>query len=282
MNKVDFKGLRVLSLESRRSVEIAKLITSCGGVPMVAPSMREVPITSNSEAQEFIARLNAGQVDIVVFMTGSGVRALATVVEHDCPREQLAAGLNRTVVVARGPKPVAALEGMGVRTTLKVPEPNTWRDVLATLDANAETVRLSNRRIVVIEYGVSNPELLDGLRQRGAVVTSVAVYQWALPEDLGPLERAIEAVIHGEIDVLLVTSSVQLRHLFRVAEQTARGQTLRQCLERVVIASIGPLTSEELRGRGLAVDLESTHPKMGFLVQEAAERSTQLLAAKRK
>ncbi len=35
----NFKGLRVLALESRRAQEIAKLITNCGGVPLVAQSV---------------------------------------------------------------------------------------------------------------------------------------------------------------------------------------------------------------------------------------------------
>jgi len=52
-------------------------------------------------------------------------------------------------------------------------------------------------------------------------------------------------------------------------------------LRRVVIASIGPTTSEELRQRGLQVDLESSHPKMGFLAREAAERARDLLRTKR-
>jgi uroporphyrinogen-III synthase len=40
-----------------------------------------------------------------------------------------------------------------------------------------------------------------------------------------------------------------------------------------VKASIGPTTSETLRSYGLVVDLEASHPKMGFLVKEAAEQS---------
>lgn len=45
--------------------------------------------------------------------------------------------------------------------------------------------------------------------------------------------------------------------------------------------SVDPLTSEELRGRGLNVDIECSHPKMGFLVQEAAEKASELLKTKR-
>ena len=82
--------------------------------------------------------------------------------------------------------------------------------------------------------------------------------------------------------MLLVTSSVQIRHLFQVAENMGKQVALHEALTDVVITSIGPLTSEELRNRGLNVDLECTRPKMGFLVQEAAEKSAEILRHKGK
>ena len=46
-------GLRVVSFESRRAAEMAKLIQNYGGQPLVAPSMREVPLESNVDARDF-------------------------------------------------------------------------------------------------------------------------------------------------------------------------------------------------------------------------------------
>jgi uroporphyrinogen-III synthase len=280
MTPLTFGGLCVLALESRRAREIAKLIANLGGVPIVAPSVREVPLESNQEALEFARRLAAGQVDMVVFTTGVGVKALASAVEKVCSRDELSSHLNRVVVIARGPKPTAALRELGVRVSINVPEPNTWRDLLTVIDQSKDTFPVAGRRIAVQEYGVTNPELSAGLEERGAIVTPVNVYQWALPEDLGPLEKAVESIIGGDVHVLLVASSVQIRHLFEVAGRLAKTEVLREALSRVVIASVGPLTSEELRSRGLNVDIECTHPKMGFLVQEAAEKSAEILRQK--
>jgi uroporphyrinogen-III synthase len=281
MTPLTFGGLCVLALESRRAREIAKLIANLGGVPIVAPSVREVPLESNQEALEFARRLAAGQVDMVVFTTGVGVKALASAAETVCSREELSSYLNRVVVVARGPKPTAALKELGVRVSLTVPEPNTWRDLLTLLDQSKNTFPVAGCRIAVQEYGVTNPDLSSGLEERGAIVTSVNVYQWALPEDLSPLEKAVESIIRGDVHVLLVASSVQIRHLFDVAGRMAKSEALHEALSRVVITSVGPLTSEELRSRGLNVDIECTHPKMGFLVQEAAEKSAEILCQKR-
>lgn len=275
-----FNGLTVLALESRRAREIAKLIENLNGIPIVAPSVREIALDSNREALDFARNLSAGLVDLVIFTTGVGVRTLVSAVQSVCSKEELARQLNDIVVVARGPKPTAALRELGVRISLTVPEPNTWRDLLTVLDKNNDTLPLDGRRVAVQEYGVTNPELSEGLLNRGAIVTLVNVYQWALPEDLAPLEGAIQSIISGNVHVLLVTSSVQIRHLFEVADRLKKGDVLKRALSRVVITSIGPLTSEELRCRGLSVDIECAHPKMGFLVQEAAEKASAVLASK--
>lgn len=280
MNTVSFNGLTVLALESRRAREIAKLIENLGGVPIVAPSVKEVALDSNQQALEFAHNLSSGVIDMVIFTTGVGVKALASAVESACSKEELARRLNSVVVVARGPKPAAALKELGVPVSLAVPEPNTWRDLLTALDQNRDSFPVTGRRVAVQEYGITNLDLTAGLVERGAIVDLVNVYQWALPDDVGPLERAIESIIRGEVHVLLVASSVQIRHLFEVAVRMGKDKALYEALSRVVITSIGPLTSEELRSRGLAVDIESSRPKMGFMVQEAAERAPELVKAK--
>jgi uroporphyrinogen-III synthase len=279
-----FAGLRVLALESRRAAELSKLISTYGGQPVVAPSMREVPLESNKEALEFAARLFANEFDMVIFLTGVGCRALLAVVEAAYARDDYIAALQRLKVVARGPKPVAALREMGITPALIVPEPNTWRELLHTLDAAAEAaegIRLKGARIAMQEYGVSNPELLDGLIERGARVIRVPVYQWALPEDLAPLRAAVQQLAEGNIDVVLFTTSVQAAHLFQVAEEMNLKDAMRSGLSHAIVASIGPTTSEELSRRGIKPDLEPSHPKMGFLVKETAERAADLLRRKR-
>lgn len=275
-------GLRVLALESRRAAEMAKLIANYGGRAIVAPSMREIPLESNTEALEFARTLAAGGFDMAIFLTGVGTRALARVVETLYPLEQFAAALRRIAVVARGPKPAAALKELGVPVTLVVPEPNTWRELLGALDEKAESLPLAGRRVALQEYGASNPDLLAGLAERGARVTRVPIYQWALPEDTGPLRAAVEAIARGEIDVALFTTSAQVSHLLRIAREMNLEAEVRRGFARIAVGSIGPLTSEELREQGISVDFEPAHPKMGFLANEAAEHGAQLLEEKRR
>jgi uroporphyrinogen-III synthase len=274
-------GLRVLSLESRRATEMAKLILNYGGNAIVAPSMREVPLESNTEALAFAGALGAGGFDMVIFLTGVGTRALARVIATVYPIEQFVAALRGVAVVARGPKPVAALKELGVAVTLAVPEPNTWRDLLRALDGKSDSLPVAGRRVAVQEYGSQNSELLAGLEKRGAHVTRVPVYQWALPEDTAPLRAAVQAIAHGEIDMALFTTSIQVVHLLQIAREMNLEQELRRGFARVVVGSIGPITSEELHEQGLPVDFEPAHPKMGFLVNEAARRGPEMVQQRR-
>src|SRR5467141_516528 len=279
-----FDGLRVLALESRRAPELAKLISTYGGEPMVAPSMREVPLESNKEALTFAAILLAGEFDMVVFLTGVGARTLLGVVEKVHDRGMYVAALQRVKVVARGPKPIAALREIGITPAITAPEPNTWHELLRALDDAGKAspeLGLQGARVAVQEYGVSNPELLSGLRERGAAVTRVPVYQWALPNDCAPIRAAVKSIADGEIDAVLFTTSVQVAHLLQIAAEMKLEEPMRLGLSRTIVASIGPTTSEELERQGIRADLEPSHPKMGFLVKEASEQAGELLRQKR-
>jgi len=244
--------------------------------------MREVPLESNTEAITFADGLERGEFDLVILLTGVGTRALIASVERvRGHRDSFIEALKRTKIVARGPKPVAALREVQVTVWLTAPEPNTWREILTALDSRRSELSLRGLRVAVQEYGVSNPDLLAGLRDRGAVVTPVPVYQWALPEDLEPLRAACRALVAEDVDVVLFTTATQVVHLTKVAETMGLEEAVLRGLQKAVIASIGPTTSEELREHSTIPDMEASHPKMGFLVRETAERAAELLRTKR-
>lgn len=241
--------------------------------------MREVPLAASPEALELVARLRAGTIDLVVLLTGVGTRALATVVEPVAPREELVALLSRVAVIPRGPKPVAVLKEWKVPIAATVPEPNTWRELLATIDERIGDLR--GKTVAVQEYGVPNARLYGGLSERGASVLAVPVYRWAAPEDPGPLRAALDALVRGELDVALFTSANQVYSVLGVANERGIAEAVRESLGRMVVASVGPVCSEALAAHGIAVDVEPSHPKMGHLVQETAERAGEIRVRKR-
>jgi uroporphyrinogen-III synthase len=160
---------------------------------------------------------------------------------------------------------------------LTVPEPNTWHDLLTTLDTYRPVKGL---RVAVQEYGVSNRDLLEALQARGAHVSAVPVYRWALPENTEPLKRLIDAILAGSVQVLLITNAAQVDHVMQLVDREGKTQEFKHACARIMIASIGPTASERLREHDLPVDLEPSHPKMGILVKEASEQAAAILQRK--
>ncbi len=231
MAVTNFQGLTVLTLENRRGQEMSRLIETYGGKPVHAPAMREVPLYSNPEALRFAEALLTGKLHAVVFLTGVGARALSQVLQSVHPEEKFLEALRRVSVIARGPKPVAVLREWKVPIAVTTPEPNTWRELLQAIDDHGLDLR--DKQVAVQEYGVSNAELLEGLRERGAHVTAVPVYRWDFPEDTAPLREAVESILAGRIDVVLFTTGIQVSHLFEIAEQRERRTSSKPALEKL-------------------------------------------------
>ena len=280
MAHASFDGLRVLSLESRRAKEVEKLIRTYGGEPFVVPAMREVKLDSNKQALDFAARLIEGKVDVVLFLTGVGVRALLETVETKYDREQFLTALRSTRIITRGPKPEQALREVQVKTLASAPEPSTWHEVISTMD-RAFGDELKTLRVAIQEYGASNPELLAELTTRTAEVIKVPVYQWALPHDLKPLRECVHGIANADVDVILFTTAVQVIHLMMVAQQMNCIAELIRGLRSVVVISIGPTTTAEMLHYGITPDFEPSRPKLGFLINEAAQYSGDVLRKKR-
>src|SRR5262245_27880669 len=274
----NFANLRVAALESRNAAEMTRLIEKFGGRSFVSPSMREVPIQQNREAIDFAHRLITGEIDVMIFLTGVGFRHLLAAVEKHVERQRYLNALSDITTICRGPKPVAAMSEVGLKPTHRVPEPNTWRELLATIDGG---VPIANHAVGLQEYGITNRSLIAGLEARGAKVVNVRVYQWELPEDTAPLAANIRAIAAGERDVLIFTSAHQVANLLRMAQQLGLEQPLRDALPKMVVASVGPTTSEMLRDHELPVDIEPEHPKMGPLIAAAAEKADEIIERKR-
>ena len=269
-------GLRILTLESRRSDLVQNLIAEQGGECFNAPSVQERTLTSNPEAFEFANALIAGRYDMVIFMTGAGTRYLLDVLTAGGPVETFLAALRKVRIVSRGPKPAAALGELRVPVTVSVPEFYTWREVL---DA---TAHIQCRSVAVQEYGVPNPELIDALRQRGMMVTPVPIYRWDLPENLEPLKDAVSRICARWCDAVIFLSSVQFTNLLRIAESAGLSDAMLLALQNdIVIVSIGPVMTETLLREGLKPDFEPKHPKLGPCIRQFSEQARELVSAKR-
>jgi uroporphyrinogen-III synthase len=256
----------VAMLEARRPDELASLLRHRGLEPYHAPALREEPQPDPAAVDAFITRLAAGQIDVVILLTGVGTTAILETTRSLDRLAELVEALPRVTVLARGPKPVAALRPYGLRPALVAAAPYTTTEVLAALAEHD----LAGRVVAVQLAGEPNPELHQALAARGAQVEELAPYRWALPLDQAPLERFLTDVAAGRIDAVVVTSAAQAQNLFTVAARHGATEALRRHLRATIVASVGPVCTRALQAQGVQVDVEASPPKMGPLVAALA------------
>jgi uroporphyrinogen decarboxylase len=194
------------------------------------------------------------------------------------PIEQVTEALSKTSLVTRGSKPAAALNEIGLTPHYRAKEPNTWKEVLEALN---DLGSIQDKTIAVQEHAAINKAFFDGLVERGARIVRVPVYRWALPEDTGPLRRALKTVVDGDADVALFTNAQQITNVLQLAQEEGIEKEFRDALSHMVVASVGPVCSQYLDEYGVPVDIEPEHPKMGNLVLEASRRSSDVLEQKK-
>jgi uroporphyrinogen-III synthase len=253
------------------------LIERQGAAATVVPSMREVPLESNAAVFQFAEALLAGKIDVVVFLTGVGARGLLDAAATRFDRDEILTALRRVTVAVRGPKPTAVLRESQVPIAIRAEEPNTWRELLAALEAAGA---IQGKRIALQEYGRPSTEFAEELTRRGGAVEQVPVYRWALPEDIDPLRSAIRETIAGNFDVLLFTSAQQLECVLEVAASLGQVDAWLAAARKCVVGSIGPTASETIREHGLPVDVEAVPTRMGQLVTQTLAAAPAILTTK--
>ena len=266
----DLQGRTVVILEARMPSELAGLFERHGGRTISAPALREVPLPLGEEVGSFIDALCSRGIDMVIFMTGVGARALLAAADTLAKKEELLKALAATKVVCRGPKPVAVMRAHNVPVALVPPEPYTSETLLDSIRSQGWDLR--GKMVALQHYGEVNAYARDGLLKMGAKVMEISLYEWALPENTAPLEEAIQSMVAGGADAIAFTTQAQVRHLFQVADGLGLKDALKEALRtRVVVAPVGPVCVRALTEEGIAPHVVPEHPKMGPLVLAMAD-----------
>jgi uroporphyrinogen-III synthase len=258
-------GARVGLLESRLSKELAELVRRLGGTPVAAPAVREIP--REAETARFVEQLASHRFGMVIFQTGVGAAALLRDAERQGRLPAVLDALRAATIVCRGPKPTAVVRRYGLEPAVIPQKPFTTKEVLEALDR----FNLAGREIALVHYGEPNTGLADALRARGAHLAEACPYEWALPEDVAPLQ-AIARSAASELDAIVFTSQIQVRNLFAVADAMGKAPALAAALNAdVIVAVVGPVCAEALKEVGVAPDVQPADPKMGPLLAALAD-----------
>jgi uroporphyrinogen-III synthase len=256
------RGKRIAVLESRLGRQLVELIEGRGAVVFHAPALAEIPDLDPAQIAGLVASLKDKPPAVAIFQTGVGTRALFSATDA----LRLTAGfltiLEKTTVAVRGPKPSAALRARGVRIDRSAADPFTTAEILQSL----RDVPMKGARVLVQRHGTVNAELDRHLESAGAEVIEIPTYRWSLPEDRRPLLELVARLQRGELDAVVFTNAEQARNLFAVARERGHEVEVREALNRIVVASIGPVASAALREAGLEVRVEAKPPKLGALL----------------
>jgi uroporphyrinogen-III synthase len=204
---------------------------------------------------------------VVVLATGVGLERWLTIARATGRGEEVRASLERATIVCRGPKPVAVLKREGLPVHVRAPAPHTTVELIASLLA----VDVARHDVVFVHDGGASRAVPAELERRGARVSEVQPYGWALPEDLRPLEDLVRRIVAGDVEAVAVTTQIQARHLFEVAAALGEVERLREALRtRVVVAAVGPTCAKALQELGAPHHVMPESSKMGTLVQALA------------
>lgn len=237
-------GRRVVVTRARAQASgLARALESLGAEVIELPAIHIVPRIEAEDVRLAVAGL--GNYALICLTATNGVRLLFDALQNAGLDARAFAGAQ---VAAIGPGTAAALREHGIEADV-VPE----RFVAEALLEALEGIDVEGRRVLIARAAEARDTLPKGLRERGAEVDVVALYE-TLPES--PAPEALAAA--READYITFTSSSTVRNfLAAVGEQ--RPQKAR-------IVSIGPVTSEAIREAGLEVDAEAENHDIDGLI----------------
>ncbi len=255
-------GFTVGVTAARRAEELGALLERRGAQVLHAPALRIVPLPDDAELLATTRGLIENAPDVVVATTAIGFRGWIEAAEGWGLGEALLHRLAGVELLARGPKVRGAIRAAGL-TEKWSPASESMAEVLDRLLAQG----VAGRRVAVQLHGEPLPGFVEALRAGGAEVVGVPVYRWMPPEDIGPVDRLLDAVVSGAVDAVTFTSAPAAASLLnRAAERGIQPEVLTALRQEVLPACVGPVTALPLEAADVAT-LQPERFRLGPLVQ---------------
>ncbi|MEW2289735.1 uroporphyrinogen-III synthase [Streptomyces sp. NPDC047841] len=255
-------GFTVGVTAARRAEELGALLQRRGATVVHAPALRIVPLADDGELLAATREIIDRAPDVVVATTAIGFRGWVEAADGWGLGEQLLGRLRGVRLLARGPKVKGAIRAAGL-TEEWSPSSESLAEVLDRLLEEG----VDGDRVAVQLHGEPLPGFVESLRAAGADVVPVPVYRWMPPEDLGPLDRLLDAAVTRGVDALTFTSAPAAASLLSRAEDRGLLDDLLSALAHDVLpACVGPVTAIPLQARGVDT-VQPERFRLGPLVQ---------------
>jgi uroporphyrinogen-III synthase len=256
--------------EGRQLEELAALLQEEGAAVLRCPMLSILDAPDAGPIRAFLDELIAGELGLLILMTGEAVRRLAGFAERMGRHADYVAALGRTPLLARGPKPVKALRELGATATPRAASAPTTEGVISTLRGEP----LSGLKVGLTLFGQDNPALEAFSKEKGFILRPVLSYVYAPAADDDRVAALIERLAGGGVDALVFTSSPQVDRLYEVAAKRGLVEMLSLGMERTRVAAVGPVVAESLRGRGARVDV---CPEQGWVMKNLVRQLARAL-----
>ncbi|MFF9156453.1 uroporphyrinogen-III synthase [Streptomyces sp. NPDC014846] len=255
-------GFTVGVTAARRADELGALLQRRGAAVLHAPALRIVPLADDGELLAATKDILDEVPDVVVATTAIGFRGWVEAADGWGLGEELLGRLRGAELLARGPKVKGAIRAAGL-TEQWSPSSESMAEVLDRLLEEG----VDGRRVAVQLHGEPLPGFVEALRAGGAEVVPVPVYRWLPPEDVGPLDRLLDAAVSRGLDALTFTSApAAVSLLTRAEERGLTGDLLAALGHDVLAACVGPVTAVPLQARGVDT-VQPERFRLGPLVQ---------------
>ncbi|MEK9523207.1 uroporphyrinogen-III synthase [Streptomyces venezuelae] len=255
-------GFTVGVTAARRADELIALLRRRGAAVVHGPALRIVPLADDTELLAATKELIGHAPDVVIATTAIGFRGWVEAAEGWGCGQELLAVLRDTELLARGPKVKGAVRAAGLTESWS-PGSESMAEVLDLLLAEG----VAGRRIAIQLHGEPLPGFVEALTAGGAEVVGVPVYRWMPPEDIGPLDRLLDAVLSRSLDAVTFTSAPAAVSLLSRAEEKGVREGLVAALRHDVLAvCVGPVTALSLQAEGIDT-YQPERFRLGPLVQ---------------
>ncbi len=240
-------GRRILITRAQHQAgSLYTALQTLGADVLAAPMIEIVPPDSYAPLDD--ALRNLANYDWLLLTSANGAAALGSRIEA---LGLTVSGYPSLQVCAIGPATAHSLQRQGW-TLHATPKAYVAEAVVGALQASMPD-RMAGKRVLLVRAKVARDVIPAELTRLGAQVHVVEAYQTVMPQDAAAQMKEIFSDARQLPDAVTFTSSSTVKHFFQLL-RSAGWDALPQGM---LVASIGPITTQTLREHGIEPEIEA-------------------------